>query len=71
MIPTNSAVNTITNSFITYAQKTGTATNTGQYPRVFYPVTIFNPSGTGATTNIDYDLPIGSTIKMISVKMGR
>ena len=64
MIPTNFAVNTITNSFITYAQKTGTATNTGQYPRVFYPVTIFNPSGTGATTNIDYDLPIGSIIKI-------
>jgi len=64
MIPTNFSVNTLTNSFITYGQLSGKTADAGEYPRVFYPVTVFNPSGTGATTNIDYDLPSGSIIKI-------
>jgi len=64
MIPTNFAVNTLANSFITYGNLSDESVRTGNNPRVFYPVTVINPTGSGATANIDYSLPVGSTVNI-------
>lgn len=39
-----------------------TISRSGVYPVVSYPVTVPNPSGVGASANIDYTLPAGSRV---------
>ena len=73
MIPTNFGVDTLANTLITYGNLTASGTVLQQSPIVYYPVTVVNPAGTGATANIDYTLPVGSVveIRMSSNRPGR
>ena len=72
MIPTNFAVSTFTNPVISYGNIGAADVFNNQYPKVFYPVTIPNPSGTGANANMVYDIPENSTVKfrIISARPG-
>jgi hypothetical protein len=73
MIPTNFAVNTLANNLITYGNAPATGTGLRSSPIIYYPVTVVNPAGSGATANIDYTLPVGSIvqIKITSNRPGR
>jgi len=70
MIPTNFVVSTFTNPYITYGNIGDGDVKNNFYPKVFYPVTIPNPAGTGATANMDYSIPENSSVK-ISIKSVR
>tara|TARA_R100001460_G_scaffold56018_3_gene95442 strand:- start:1528 stop:6105 length:4578 start_codon:yes stop_codon:yes gene_type:complete len=70
MIPTNFAVSSVTNPIITYGNISGPNVKNDHYPKVFYPVTIPNPAGSGATANISYDIPENSSVK-IKIKSTR
>ena len=70
MIPNSFTVSSVLNPVIKYGALSNSVTKNNQYPKVFYPVTLPNPAGTGATANIDYEIPVGSEVQ-ISIQMDR
>ncbi|HBY70425.1 MAG TPA: hypothetical protein DEG69_23290, partial [Flavobacteriaceae bacterium] len=75
MIPNNFAVAAPDSfgSFIGYGNLTRTAGDRNHYPKLFYPVSVKNPGGTGTNQFIDYDIPAASQIKIniLGVRNGR
>lgn len=49
-------------NFVTYPMRTVIARPSGTYPCVSFPVTVTNPGGSGATSNVSYTLPAGTRV---------
>ena len=64
MFPSSFGVSNFINPTITYGTLSNGRVDDGDYPKIFYPVTKPNPSGSGATANLDYSIPVGSSIKI-------
>tara|TARA_A100000172_G_scaffold76180_1_gene59433 strand:+ start:1323 stop:5933 length:4611 start_codon:yes stop_codon:yes gene_type:complete len=75
MIPNNFAVESGDNldSFISYGNLSRTAGDRNHYPKLFYPVSVKNPGGTGTSQFIDYDIPAASQVRITiqGVRNGR
>lgn len=72
IVPNNFSIQTgdETGNFISYGTRSAKRAAGGAFPKVFYPVSISNPGGSGATSFIDYDIPAQSQVK-ISILMTR
>ncbi len=66
MIPNNFAVESgdSLGSVISYGNITQSVSGADRYPKIYYPVSIENPGGTGTSQYIDYDIPAASQVKI-------
>ncbi len=75
MIPNNFAVAAPDSfgSFIGYGVLANSRKKGNTYPKIFYPVSVQNPGGTGTSQYLDYDIPAASQVKIsiLAVRNGR
>ena len=66
IVPNNFSIETgdETGNFISYGSRSAKRRAGNTFPKVFYPVSITNPGGSGATSFIDYDIPAQSQVKI-------
>tara|TARA_A100001391_G_scaffold56585_1_gene34626 strand:- start:18389 stop:22978 length:4590 start_codon:yes stop_codon:yes gene_type:complete len=75
IVPNNFSIETgdETGNFISYGSRSAKRRAGNTFPKVFYPVSISNPGGSGATSFIDYDIPAQSQVKIsiLATRFGR